>query len=269
MVLGILTAVAACPAIIGTTEAVKQGQRQNAREEHRTRRCNLTVTLLRHSRTYSPRFNGAQIVIHNSKLWVDTRPIIAANEEHLHPYTGYFLEYPDDKAGYWREQGFAKGEGMVTTISDEQPPFLHWVYVHRGTGEVKHGIRKDAEEHVVGPWDVTKIDRRLTCEGWEGFVAVQEEDGCDLWALYFDRADNGLRGEGKIGNEDKRMLMVELWRKEPRKDLQGAIDERIERIQERREKEAEKEAEKEGNKEQEQDDGAEKTSLDESNGSAG
>lgn len=265
MVLGILTAVAACPAIIGTTEAVKQGQRQNAREEHRTRRCNLTVTLVRHSPTYSPRFNGARIVIHNGKLWIDTRPVITAAEEPLHPYTGYFLAYPDDKASFWREQGFAKGEGMVTTISDEQPPFLHWVYVDRNTGEVKHGIRRDAEPHVVGPWDVTKIDRRLTCEGWEGFVAVQEEDGSHLWALYFDRADNGLRGEGKIGNEDKRMLYVDIWRKEPKRDLQSAIDERIERLQERQEKEAEKE----GHKEKEQENGTEKSNGDCSSRAAG
>jgi hypothetical protein len=30
MVLGIITAIAACPAIVGTTEAVRQGQRKNA-----------------------------------------------------------------------------------------------------------------------------------------------------------------------------------------------------------------------------------------------
>ena len=44
MVLGILTAIAACPAIIGTTEAVRQGQRQNAREKHRGLKTNLSVS---------------------------------------------------------------------------------------------------------------------------------------------------------------------------------------------------------------------------------
>jgi hypothetical protein len=34
-------------------------------------------------------------------------------------------------------------------------------------------------------------EKRLTFEGWEGFVVVEEEQG--QWALYFDRDDNGLR----------------------------------------------------------------------------
>lgn len=54
----------------------------------------------------------------------------------------------------WREAGFPKGEGMVTTISDD-PPFLNWVYLDRNTHEVKYGIRDEAQPHVVGPWDVS------------------------------------------------------------------------------------------------------------------
>ena len=44
MVLGIMTAVAACPAIIGTTEAVREGQRKNAKDRHRGRRVNLVAS---------------------------------------------------------------------------------------------------------------------------------------------------------------------------------------------------------------------------------
>jgi hypothetical protein len=43
MVLGIITAIAACPAIIGTTEAVRQGQRKSAKEQHRGAKTNLVV----------------------------------------------------------------------------------------------------------------------------------------------------------------------------------------------------------------------------------
>ena len=50
----------------------------------------------------------------------------------------------------------------------------------------------------------------MTLEGWEGFVVVEEED--DLWALYFDR-DDGLRSKIEPG---KRLLEVELWRREKR-----------------------------------------------------
>lgn len=44
MVLGILTSIAACPAIIGTVEAVRQGQRQSAKERHRGEKTNLVVS---------------------------------------------------------------------------------------------------------------------------------------------------------------------------------------------------------------------------------
>lgn len=63
----------------------------------------------------------------------------------------------------------------------------------------------------MGPWSCTKIDRRLLFEGWEGFLAVKEEKG--MWALYFDREDDGLKGVGVEG----RKLEVELWRKELRR----------------------------------------------------
>jgi hypothetical protein len=44
MVLGIITSIAACPAIIGTTEAIRQGQSQSRREQQRGRKSNLLVT---------------------------------------------------------------------------------------------------------------------------------------------------------------------------------------------------------------------------------
>ncbi|KEQ75991.1 hypothetical protein M436DRAFT_17395, partial [Aureobasidium namibiae CBS 147.97] len=213
MVFGILAAVAAVPAIVGTTEAVRQGQRQNAREEHRGRKSNLTITLpVRNS--YSERFDGAMIVLKDNKLYIDTEHSrLGANM--AHPFSGYYLPIPwiGDK---WKKAGFRNGEGMVTTISDD-PPFLNWVYLDRNTYEVKYGIRVEAEPHHVGPWDCTPIDRRLTFEGWEGFVIVQEDEDSDLWALYFDRDDDGLRGEGKVGTQDKRMLLVEVSRKEMRR----------------------------------------------------
>ncbi|GIZ42185.1 hypothetical protein CKM354_000546300 [Cercospora kikuchii] len=236
MVLGILTAVAACPAIIGTTEAVRQGQRQNEREEQRGRKTNLVVSLLNRSE-YSSLFDGAYIVLKDNKLWVDTTGVARGME--LHSFAGYFMPYPhNDMAQRWHESGFRKGEGMVTTISDD-PPFLNWVYVDSKTHEVKYGVRADAEQHLVGPWDVTKADKRLIFEGWEGFVAVQEVDGDPLWALYFDVKDDGLTSGNRIGNQSLRMLALEVWRRERRLDREQAVGERIERIRMRQEVEAE------------------------------
>jgi len=233
MVFGILAAVAAVPAIVGTTEAVRQGQRQNAREEHRGRKSNLTITLpVRNS--YSERFDGAMVVLKDNKLYIDTEHSrLGANM--AHPFSGYYLPIPwiGDR---WKKAGFRNGEGMVTTISDD-PPFLNWVYLDSNTYEVKHGIRVEAEPHHVGPWDCTPIDRRLTFEGWEGFVIVQEDEDSDLWALYFDRDDDGLRGEGKVGTQDKRMLLVEVSRKEMRRTKLVSDEERITRIREQADKE--------------------------------
>jgi len=116
-----------------------------------------------------------------------------------HPYAGYYLPYPESKY-----------EGLVSTICEE-PPILNWVYVDRETYEVKHGVRLDAQPNITGPFNCTRPDRRLTLEGWEGFVAVEEEDG--IWALYFDRDDNGLISKIQPGT---RVLEVELWRREKR-----------------------------------------------------
>ena len=230
MVFGILTAVAACPAIVGTTEAIRHGQKKNNREEQRGRKYHLTVSLLKRSR-YSQQFDGSYIVLKDNKLYVDTRK--DAREQYF-PATCNYLPFPGKKE-IWRKAGFAGGEGVVTMINEQR--FLNWVYVDRKTHEIKYGVRKEVEEHIVGPWDCTKIERRLTFNGWEGFIAVQEEDGDDMWALYFDVEDDGLSGDGQIGSGStrKRMLEVEVWRKEMRRDYDDAMSERRERMEAREE----------------------------------
>lgn len=202
MVLGIITAIAACPAIIGTTEAVRQGQRKNAKEQHRGLKSNLVVSCFSTSRG-SSEINGGAVVLRNNKLYVAVPaadgPAVCSD----HPFAGYFLPYPDQDWG-------RKGEGLVSTITDE-PPQLNWIYVDQDTYEIKYGTRVESEPHLVGPWDCTRIEKRITLEGWEGFMAVKEGQG--LWPLYFDQDDNGL--EGKVFK--KRILEIELTRKERRK----------------------------------------------------
>lgn len=67
MVLGILTSIAACPAIIGTTEAVRSGQKQNAREKHRSRKANLVVSCQDPSRKARD-IHGGTVVLRNNKV---------------------------------------------------------------------------------------------------------------------------------------------------------------------------------------------------------
>lgn len=99
---------------------------------------------------------------------------------------------------------------MVSTISND-PPQLNWIYVDRDTCEVKYGDRIASEPHIIGPWDVTKMDRRVMLTGWEGFMAVQYGPG--EWALYFDIDDNGLQG---VIGDDMLKMEVELVRREMR-----------------------------------------------------
>ena len=122
-----------------------------------------------------------------------------AEEGKGHHFAGYYLPYPD-----------AEYEGLVSTISDD-PPMLNWIYVDQDTYEVKYGVRSDAQQHVTGPFDCTQQDRRMTLEGWEGFVAVEEFPG--TWALYFDRDDDGLVTRVPMGT---RVLEVDLYRREKR-----------------------------------------------------
>jgi len=93
---------------------------------------------------------------------------------------------------------------------------LNWVYVDRETNEVKYGTKIESEGQIMGPWNCTKIDRRMTFEGWEGFIAVKEKAG--TWALYFDIEDDGLK-EKVTG---RRKLEVELTRKERKKPKEEA-----------------------------------------------
>ena len=118
-----------------------------------------------------------------------------------HPFAGYYLPYPDTSY-----------EGLVSTICDD-PPVLNWIYVDSDTYQVKYGLRVEAQPNITGPFDCTRQDRRMTLEGWEGFVVVEEPEQPGTWSLYFDRDDNGLRGKVAGG---RRVLEVELWRREKR-----------------------------------------------------
>ena len=240
MVLGILTSIAACPAIIGTTEAVRQGQAQNKREQHRGQKTNLVATCTKNS-SQSSQINGGLIVLKNNKVSIPslaqqvTLPTHSSPSLQLyiaaptsdddddddptsdelefecappHPFTGYFMPHPAHNWS-WR------GEGLVSTIAPG-PPILNWIYVDKDTNEVKYGDKHQSAGHVMGPWNCTKIDRRMTFEGWEGFLAVREKKG--EWAVYFDREDDGLKGK-VLG---RRMLEVEIWRRERKKGREDA-----------------------------------------------
>ncbi|KAI0190116.1 hypothetical protein F4808DRAFT_453922 [Astrocystis sublimbata] len=195
-----LLALTIAPALLGTQESIRQSQSQNKKEEHRARRCNLVVSCVQQS-IRSHDVDGKLVVLKDGKLWITTTPPPSHDdpepEDTGYPFSGYFLPYPDTEY-----------EGLVSTIS-YGPPVLNWIYVDKNTYEVKYGLRTEAQPHITGPFDCTRQDRRMTMDGWEGFAAVETYPG--VWALYFDRDDNGLYGKVPMGT---RVLEVELTRRE-------------------------------------------------------
>jgi hypothetical protein len=69
MVVGLITAIAAGPAIFGTSEGIRIGQSRDKRDEARGRRCNLIVNCSSQSQ-HANELNGRQVVLLNEKVWL-------------------------------------------------------------------------------------------------------------------------------------------------------------------------------------------------------
>lgn len=67
MALGIITSVAACPAIVGTTEAIQNSQRQQRKQQHRQRKTNLIVACSDPSAA-GDYIDGSYIVLRDHKV---------------------------------------------------------------------------------------------------------------------------------------------------------------------------------------------------------
>lgn len=198
MGLGIALPVVSTTAI-GTVTGVAQGvaeqRRQNEDSSNQARmlKFHLDVHLdARTSRSKSPAAKLANriVTLHDDKLWLEPKDHDTGEpaEEGRHPFTGFYVAYPDDQRSYTR--------GLVSTISRD-PPMLNWIYIDKDTLEVKYASRSGSIAHHVGSYDWTcedasEGDSGVTFEGWEGFVAVFEGEGKG-WALYFDVNDDGLK----------------------------------------------------------------------------
>ena len=95
------------------------------------------------------------------------------------------------------------------------PPAMNWIYVDKNTLELKYGNRTQSREHHVGPWDWTDDQSGMMIEDWEGFAAVEEEEG--IWAVYYDRKDNGLKGVVDPGKTVAQISLERQLIEEPEK----------------------------------------------------
>lgn len=182
---------------IGTVTGVGQGvaeqRRQNEDSSNQARmlKFHLDVHLdARTERSKSPAAKLANriVTLHDDKLWLEPQDHETGQpaDESRHPFTGFYVAYPDSDRPYTR--------GLVSTISRD-PPMLNWIYVDKDTLECKYASRSGSIEHHVGSFDWTTEepeDSAVTLDEWEGFVAIQES-GTKGWALYFDINDDGLK----------------------------------------------------------------------------
>ena len=190
--------------VTGVAQGVSEQKKQNADAGNQTRMLKFHLDAwvdpkLRKGRGSD--LNGGIVTLRKDKLWVEQKSPVTRLPEDLahHPFTGFYLAYPDDNRPYTR--------GLVSTISVD-PPMLNWVYIDKDTLEVKYAARTGSIAHHVGSYDWTSEDSDDSCitfDEWEGFLAVEEEDGA--WALYFDLNDDGLQ-EHKKGRKTVEVSLV-------------------------------------------------------------
>ena len=189
-----ITTTTGISVVTGVAQGVNEQKKQNADASNQTRMLKFHVDVWvdpKQRKGKGADLNNCIVTLRNDKLWLEPKSPITRlpnNVDH-HPFTGFYLAYPDDNRSYTR--------GLVSTISVD-PPMLNWIYVDKDTFEVKYASRSGSIQHHVGDFDWTSEDSDNSCitfDEFEGFVAVEEQD--NLWALYFDDDDDGLKDHKK------------------------------------------------------------------------
>ena len=197
MVLSLITLAATVPLIATSTIQLQEEcqQKQDKGElELKTKKCHL---MGRASNRMSPKrhqqLQGMQVVLQDGALFLEPQ---AASTRH--PFTGYLLPYPENPY-----------DGIVSTINTDN--MLNWVFIDVDTYRLRYGVRAEAQTQLTGPIslvsDPAGNEWRIAFDGWEGFVAVQEDE--EEWAIYFDVNDNGLAGKVEEG---RAVVEIELVR---------------------------------------------------------
>jgi hypothetical protein len=201
-----VTSATGVSVVTGVAQGVSEQRKQNADASNQTRMLKFHVDVWVDPAQRKGRgadLNNNIVTLRKDKVWVEPKSPITRLPEDVahHPFTGFYLAYPDDNRPYTR--------GLVSTISVD-PPMLNWIYIDKDTQEVKYAARSGSIAHHVGSFDWTSEDSEDSCitfDDWEGFLAVEEEAG--QWALYFDLKDDGL----KAAKKGRRTVEVSLVRR--------------------------------------------------------
>ena len=192
--------------VTGVAQGVSEQHKQNADASNQVRMLKFHLDVVvdpAKCKGKGPDLNGTIVTLRNDKVWLEAKSPITRLPENVahHPFTGFYVAYPDDNRSYTR--------GLVSTISVD-PPMLNWIYIDKDTLEVKYASRSGSIAHHVGDFDWTTEENENSCitfDEFEGFLAVEEKDG--EWALYFDYDDDGLKNHKK----GRRTVEVSLKRR--------------------------------------------------------
>ncbi|KAJ7606314.1 hypothetical protein B0H17DRAFT_1119707 [Mycena rosella] len=140
--------------------------------------------------------DGKIVVLRNRKLYLDDSDPAHRTFDDGHPFSGFYLDYPD-----------AKALGLVSTISKD-PPELNWIYADNDTLELKYGNKTASKDHIHAPWDWTDDQGALMLEDWEGFVALEESPG--VWSVNYDQDEDHLQ---EIHGKTRCVVEISLQRR--------------------------------------------------------
>ncbi|ORY58405.1 uncharacterized protein BCR38DRAFT_447200 [Pseudomassariella vexata] len=179
--LGLLV-IGSIPTVIGVAEAIDGQKKQNQQAKDRIK---FNITTLLSADGESPP-QQATVVFKEGKLWLDH----PAHPVSGYKFNGFYFGYPGENPI----------QGMVSMACDN-PPALHWIFVDKDTGALRHGSRSDSAGHIVGPWNWTEDEQFVALEGTPAFLAVENEDGA--WQVHFDKT-----GERDFGNRVVEDIML-------------------------------------------------------------
>lgn len=203
MVFGILSLAATVP-LLATSTVQLQNTAQETRDgngasisETKTNKCHVQIVpSSRMSKDVKNAVSNRRLILKDKLVKLSDQN--DDNPPH-HKVTAYFLPFPNSNY-----------DGVVSTI--DAMNMLNWIYVHSETYQVTYGTRAEAEKHLTGPMGLTLMadgSSKITMNGWDGFMAVESEDG--EWSLYFDNDSDGLAS--KIDeSRTRRIAQVELHR---------------------------------------------------------
>jgi hypothetical protein len=201
MVIGLLI-LTSIPVVTGVAQgySAQKTAKQRAEDAKRMRKAYISVFCDAKS-PEAIEVNDMFLVLREGKVYIDEWDP-RFRKKPSYTTEAFYIEYPDAERDPIEM-------GLASQVQDD-PPLLNWIYVKESNGEVRYGNRSESKSEVVGPWDWTEDEIRLTLFKEEGFVAVEPENPQDQWEIFFQVEDGWVKE--KVGGK-RTVLPVRLERR--------------------------------------------------------